>query len=388
MRVGLFSLIAAIGVYTCLVGNLRAAGHGCSHQRCAACDACCGICDPGLGSVRSDYSFAPTSTPEIAGSELSEASPLPSATAPPSTTAPALDFPTQSVALSGSMFAALDTKAGYIDTAIIRTQARFRFDAAYDFNRPDRAEFFYTTWQSLGGQNPDPPVGFPEPKIDRQAFWFYYEHAFHRNFSLSVDLPIVLSNPSLNRNVEGVGDLQVAAKLSLYHDWDQQLTFQLKNYIPTAGLDSIWVGTRHYSIEPGILYYGNLSDRWSVEAEVRDWISIGGAVHNGQDYAGNVLRYGVGLGYDLGCIHNHSVKPIVEFVGWSVLEGQKVDFDANNVPITPLGTDADGDTIVNIKLGTRITNCCGGSLYGGWGHSLTGDRWYRDIFRLELRKMF
>jgi hypothetical protein len=27
-------------------------------------------------------------------------------------------------------------------------------------------------------------------------------------------------------------------------------------------------------------------------------------------------------------------------------------------------------------------------VYVGYGHSLTGDRWYRDIFRLEYRLHF
>ena len=32
---------------------------------------------------------------------------------------------------------------GYVDFAVPITQFRLRFDAAYDDNRPDRAEFFY-----------------------------------------------------------------------------------------------------------------------------------------------------------------------------------------------------------------------------------------------------
>ena len=98
----------------------------------------------------------------------------------------------------------------------------------------------------------------------------------------------------------------------------------------------------------------------------------------------------------MGNVVIYSVKPILEFVGWSVLEGQVFDF--NDAAVDPTNAnisagdigpvDADGDTIVNIKIGTRVANCCGGSLYAGWGHSLTGDRWYQDIFRFELRRMF
>ena len=47
----------------------------------------------------------------------------------------------------------------------------------------------------------------------------------------------------------------------------------------------------------------------------------------------------------------------------------------------------DGDTIVNLKLGMRYTDC-NRTVYAGWGHSLTGDRWYRDIFRVEYELRF
>ena len=50
--------------------------------------------------------------------------------------------------------------------------------------------------------------------------------------------------------------------------------------------------------------------------------------------------------------------------------------------------DADGDTIVNLKAGARIGLGKNADLYGGYGHSLTGDRWYRDVIRFELRFLF
>ena len=40
------------------------------------------------------------------------------------------------------------------------------------------------------------------------------------------------------------------------------------------------------------------------------------------------------------------------------------------------------------KLGARVLSCCGGGFYLGYGRSLTGDRWYRDIARFEFRQTF
>ena len=336
-----------------------------------------------------------------AAEPVTDSSPLSGTTMPPATVAPNL-----ATGLAGN-FGSGGARSlphgdggfgGYIDPAIVRTQARLRFEAAYGFNRADRAEFFYTTWTTLGGKNPAPPGGFPEPDLDRQQFNLYYEHAFGRddNFSLFVDLPIVFNDPLFNANDQGIGDMQAGLKFSLHENCCSQLTFQLKSYLPTAKESQFWLGTGHYSIEPGLLYLRRLGGGWTLETELRDWISIDGAVNpnNGEDYAGNVLRYGVGLGRDLGYIGSKKVTPVVEFVGWSVLDGQVFEFnddliDPTNPASGQLGPqDATGDTIVNVKVGTRISDKCGRSFYAGWGHSLTGDRWYQDIFRIEMRRMF
>src|SRR5262245_18597628 len=37
----------------------------------------------------------------------------------------------------------------YLDSAIPKNTLRLRYDAAFDINRPDRAEFYYATWHEL-----------------------------------------------------------------------------------------------------------------------------------------------------------------------------------------------------------------------------------------------
>jgi hypothetical protein len=307
-------------------------------------------------------------------------------TTPTFPSSPEFAFTEQSAAIGGSTFAAAESIAGYIDSAIVRSQLRFRFEGGYGINRSDRAEFLYTTWDNANGGKAPTALGFtPERNIDYELLSVYVERAFGSWLSAFVDLGVLMNNPLDNANHSGIGDTVAGFKVALVQGCDSTLTFQLKNYIPTGDPDK-WLTAGHYSIEPGFLYYRRLTDDWTLEAELRDWISVGGAVDsNGNDYAGNVLRYGVGLGYNVIDRRDWRVTPIVELVGWSVLEGQVVD-----APLTPNQQviDADGDTIVNIKVGTRIANGCGGSLYGGWGHALTDDRWYRDIFRLEFRKMF
>jgi hypothetical protein len=74
-----------------------------------------------------------------------------------------------------------------------------------------------------------------------------------------------------------------------------------------------------------------------------------------------------------------------EIVGWTVLGGRKT-----MVPpaFGPVVQDAAGDTIVNVKLGVRFGFGDRADLYTGYGRSLTGDTWYKDIYRLELRLFF
>lgn len=290
----------------------------------------------------------------------------------------------QFASLGGDTISLAQSNVGYIDSAIIATQLRMRFDAAYDMNRGDRAEYYYTTAAAFGGQFQD---GLPDPSVDYQLISTYLEYALSDRFSIYADVPVLANNPSILANHTGLGDMEAGFKWGLSNCCDRQLTFQLNNYIPTGDPEK-WLSTGHYSIEPGLLYFQRLSDRLVFEAELKDWISIGGSVNpqNGDDFAGNVLQYGLGFGYNW-CQHGcWTVTPVVEFVGWTVLDGQVTEIDDAGTVLGPV--DATGDTIVNVKVGARITDCCGGGFYAGYGRSLTGDRWYEEIVRLEFRRPF
>jgi hypothetical protein len=135
-----------------------------------------------------------------------------------------------------------------------------------------------------------------------------------------------------------------------------------------------------------------VSDRLSIEAELRDWIPIDGSSglgtgSPGEGFSGNIVRYGVGLGYDLVDDCRYRLTPIAEVVGWTVLDGfATVTSDGTLATISV--PEVDGDTIVNVKIGTRLTFGNGDSLYAGYGRALTGDTWYDDVLRIEYRTAF
>jgi hypothetical protein len=291
---------------------------------------------------------------------------------------------------SGAGFGS-STAVGYIDSAIPMTQLRIRYDSAYGDNRPDRAEFFYPKcgcFATLPPGNPNRDTNAPGPpltekNVDFQELRTMLEYAPFERFSAFVEIPVRWINPEVNDNADGLGDVDFGAKYAFLMDPCRVATFQLRTFAP-SGDPFKGLGTDHWTIEPALLYYRKLSDRLVLEGEFHDFIPLGGT-----DFAGNVLRYGVGLSYQALRGPRLRVTPVVEVVGWTVLSGKESD-EAGNI------LDASGDTIVNLKLGARFgfggpdaTGLLSKSdLYVGYGRALTGDVWYKDIVRVEYRLRF
>jgi len=317
---------------------------------------------------------------------------------------------TQSAALGGAGAAVAYNQqygglGGYIDSAVPRSNIRLRYDDAYGNNRPDRAEYFYPQCGCWFFKSPNtvltpgqlnarrafgPPL--PEKNIKNfQEYSTYVEYAPLPHMSVFVDVPVRYINPEVNRNAVGFGDMILGFKYAFIAQPDAFYTFQFKTYVPT-GDGELGLGTNHPSLEPGLLAFQRLSERFYFLGEFRDWIPVHGSnsvALAGKQFAGNILNYGLGVFYNVVLTDNFRVAPISEFVGWTVLGGLKTT-DAN----TP--QSASGDTIVNAKIGVRFGlgdyNRPGGgsqlndrvSLYAGYARALTGDFWYKDMLRLEL----
>jgi hypothetical protein len=266
-----------------------------------------------------------------------------------------------------------DSGVGYIDTAVISNQLRFRFDAAYGANQSNRAEFLWAWRPALG---PGPPLD--ESSTDYQKMSAYLEHTVNSHLSVFMEAGAIFSNPEVNDNSGGLGDIETGFKVALYEDCDTFATFQMRVYVPSGDADRA-LGNGHVSLEPAILIYQKIGS-FTLEGELRDWIPIGGTPGR----QGNVLRYGLGMSTDLCSIGLPSVRPVVEFAGWTVLDGQTRFLSPSGLVVE----DADGVTVVNVKVGSRFILDENHDLYVGYGRSLTGDRWYRDILRVDLRLRF
>jgi hypothetical protein len=315
------------------------------------------------------------------------------------------------------------TLPGYIDDAFIRSRVRVRYDDMQGANEPTRAEFMYPTLGVFGGPGPLGPAagaagGGSAAEVDFQELATYVEVAFLPRFSVFGEFPVRwvedvnfgdppgnLPGPVfLDGEQDGAGDIRGGVRFGLISCPYEALTVQVRAWAPTGEARRA-LGVGHPSIDVALLYGLQVNHRTTFFAEVQDWQSIdaGEAVDpnfpdNSVDLDANVLRYGVGLGYDLwqSCdCRPKSLTALFEVVGWSVLEGvtTPASFDPSVMPPDPAEfEDASGDTIINGKYGLRYNWTCWGcqrqSIYMGYGHNWTDERWYSDVFRLELTHFF
>jgi hypothetical protein len=267
-----------------------------------------------------------------------------------------------------------DSRDGYIDEAIPGDQFRLRFDASYDNNRPTRNEFFWPKGGALG-----PGVPLPESRVDYQDLFGYLELAPTERLSGFVEVPWRFVNPEVNANNNGVGDMNAGFKYAFIDDCDLVATFQFRTWIPT-GDGHRGLGNDHVSLEPALLVWMPLGEALGLEGELRYWLPIGGT-----DFAGDIIRYGLGLHYDLPRVGGVGLSPTATVVGWTMLSGKESVLRPSRLVTVD---DTAGQTIVNVKLGVRARTERFGDVFVGYGRALTGDRWYRDTLRVEWRLAF
>jgi len=108
-----------------------------------------------------------------------------------------------------------DSRDGYIDNAIPGDEIRLRFDASYNDNRPNRAEFF---WPQGGARGPGVPR--PESRGDYQDLSAYLEIAAADRLSGFVEVPWRFVNPEVNANANGLADMNAGIKYAFIDDPD------------------------------------------------------------------------------------------------------------------------------------------------------------------------
>jgi len=187
---------------------------------------------------------------------------------------------------------------GYIDNAIVGSEIRLRFDAAFDNNRPDRAEFFYAQCGCDG-----PPARGPAPglvlHLNFQQLYMRAEYAPVHRFSVFAEVPFRWVQPQVFipqtippsggfGNQAGISDVTAGFKFAPLATHEHYLTFQFSATFP-SGDSSKGLGTNHYTVQPALLFFQRVSDRMSFEAQLEDSHPIGGSSLPG--FTGDVFSY-------------------------------------------------------------------------------------------------
>jgi len=289
---------------------------------------------------------------------------------------------------------------GYVEDATVRTQFRFRFDAGFGANAPDRAEFFYAKcgcFRSSESPFPDPEAPGPGPgalySLDYQQLFLQGDWAVSPRLGLFGEVTFRSVNPK--RFVEGtppsdtfeggtgLGDTRVGAKLALLLEEDRALTLQIRAGIPTGDAGQ-GLGNDNVSLEPALLFSNRLGPRWGLETQLGYHHPFGGSDPipgtDADRYAGGILYYGIGPSFDAWETERFLMTPVLEVVGWRVLDGNQAFCSDGECAFTVADPN-----IVNAKLGFRFLFGNTQSFYLGFGAALSDAAWYKSILRTEYR---
>ncbi len=264
---------------------------------------------------------------------------------------------------------------------------RTRFDAAYDWEFPDRAAYLWAKTPGSGPANGTRPNS-GERSVDYQDFRFLLEFGGGR-FSAATEVPIRILDPELRENTAGLGNMNVTTKIVLVDAEKWQMTQLFRSHFNTGAV-SHGLGNGHVSLEPGVLYRYKWSDVTYAHGQVKYWFPLGAD----PAFAGQVLGYGAGLSHLWIDTDNFAVIPTFELVAWTVLDGLQtppgeIMQDANGNPILD---QIDGLNIFNIHPGLRFVHDTGGKALFEFGissgFSVTDGRWYKSLLRLDARWSF
>ena len=283
---------------------------------------------------------------------------------------------------------------GYIDNAVIGNEIRIRFDAGFDDNAPDRAEFFYAQCGCDGGTARGPKPGLVL-NLNFQQLYIRAEYAPIKYFSAFVDVPVRWIQPQRFDpatipsggfgSQSGISDVEIGVKAAVVASSERYVTLQLVAAFP-SGDSTRGLGTAHYTVSPSLLFFQRVTDRFSLEGQLGYSHPFAGDTPG---FAGDIFTYGVGPSYELYRGERVRIAPVIEMVGWRVLGG-KENNDAELIAsgfTNPL-ISSDGTNIVNIKAGVRTSFGAHHSFYVGYGQAVTHDLWYKHIVRLEYRYSF
>lgn len=247
--------------------------------------------------------------------------------------------------------------------------ARIQFNDYARMVTPDRAQYFWTAFGK------GPPL--PERSLDYQEVRFVLETGGDR-FSVVNEIPIRILDPANNNNTAGLSDISIGPKVVLVDGKRWKLAHIFRTFAKT-GAASKGLSSGHVSLEPGLL----LRYQWTPDTFLHGELKFRFPIAGDPAFSGPVLQYGLGISTILYETDSFAMLPTLEFLAWSVLDGQKSRPDGSIVGV-------DGEQFGAVFPGMRFVLGPSGDLglfelgLGG-GFSMANNGFFETHFRLDLR---
>ncbi|WP_149113835.1 transporter [Limnoglobus roseus] len=267
----------------------------------------------------------------------------------------------------------LADSAFFTPTARPVTQMRFRTDLTRGLATPDRAEYFWAKGlgNTRGAQSPD---GRRVDRVRDDAISMYTEAATGR-VGVFTELTYHRVRPDDRPGSSGFGDLKLGTKTLLLDCELLQIAFQLQTTVPTGNTEK-GLGTGHTTLEPSVILGLKLSNDSYFQAQVGEWIPLGGDT----DYAGAAIQYNWSYNHVL-CrpLANCPIIGTMEFRGVTFQDGAYTD------PATGISLGASGNSYIGIGPGLRGFICDRADFGGAVSYGVGSAVGPRQEYRFDLR---
>ncbi len=196
-----------------------------------------------------------------------------------------------------------------IDPAQPFNNFRIRAVLANRMHLPDRAEYFWAKTGSVKG----PPQG--ESVINYQEARIRMELG-SKKLSTAFEIPFRSTDPQVNENHAGLGDMKLIVKTVLLDGKQWMLTQYFGTHF-SSGNAAAGLGTGHVALEPGILFRNEFQDDTWMHGELKFLFPLGADPQHG----GQVLKFATGINRVWLETDRNAWIPSVELSAFSVLNG-------------------------------------------------------------------
>jgi hypothetical protein len=264
--------------------------------------------------------------------------------------------------------------AFFSDAVRPRTSTRFRWDYADHYIYPDRGEYLFARGDGKGRG----PKAFGGLK--GIPFTDYHDLVLVTEIGMgAAGVQIAMPYRSVNstpfgQDGAGFSDMTITAKTMLLDTELALFGFQMRTYIPIGNVGK-GVGTGHVSLEPGLNFGLRCTPSTYLQAQVVEWIPIGGD----KDYQGAHLRWATSINQVLW-------RPVKEVQCIGMFETTGISWQDGLYTDQRAGTQKLAKrTSAAIGPGFRLFFCDTFDMGVGWQHPITGKYLARDFYRFEVR---